>query len=308
MKVLAADDNPISQTVLRNMLTKWGYDVVTACDGDQAWQVLQSPHSPSIAILDWMMPGTDGVDLCRRLRAAGRERYTYVLVLTSRSDSDDVVEALEAGADDYLTKPFNSSELRARLRAGRRIIELQEQLMAAQEELRMRATHDGLTGLLNRSAITEILGREMARCSREGQPVSIVMADLDKFKQVNDTFGHQAGDAVLREAAARMHASFRCYDSIGRYGGEEFLVVLPACDEGEVWSLGERFRVLISASPFTFGQNLLAISCSIGCATQPPGDAWDADSIIRLADEALYDAKHSGRNCTVSAGHQLALQ
>lgn len=308
MRVLAADDNPISQTVLRSMLQKWGYEVVSASDGDQAWQLLHSPQPPSMAILDWMMPGTDGVEICRRLRAAGGEPYTYILLLTSRSDLKDVVEALDAGADDYLTKPFNSSELRARLRAGRRIVELQEQLLAAQEELRLRATHDGLTGLLNRSAIMEILRRELARCSRENRPISIVMADLDKFKHINDSFGHQAGDAVLREAAARMCSSFRCYDSVGRYGGEEFLVVLPACDEGEVWSLGERFRLLISASPFTFGQSGLTITCSIGCATQPAGDFWDADSMIRLADEALYDAKNSGRNRTISAHHQLALQ
>lgn len=136
------------------------------------------------------------------------------------------------------------------------------------------------------------------------------MADLDKFKHVNDSLGHLAGDAVLREAAGRMQASFRCYDSIGRYGGEEFLVVLPACDEGEVWSLGERFRVLISASPFAYGESTLAVTYSIGCATQAGGDSWDADPMIRLADDALYDAKRSGRNRTVSARHQhqLALQ
>jgi two-component system, cell cycle response regulator len=308
MRVLAADDNPISQTVLRSMLVKWGYDVVTASDGDQAWQALQSPQAPSMAILDWMMPGQDGVEICRRLRAAARESYTYVLLLTSRSDSRDIVEALDAGADDYLTKPFNSSELRARLRAGRRIIELQEQLLAAQEELRVRATHDGLTGLLNRSAIMEILRRELARCSRERQPFSILMADLDQFKHINDSHGHQAGDAVLREAAGRMHASFRCYDSIGRYGGEEFLVVLPGCDEGEAWGLGERFRVLIAASPFSFGETVLSVTCSIGCATQPGGESRDADSLIRLADEALYDAKHTGRNRTVTAQQEPALR
>jgi diguanylate cyclase (GGDEF)-like protein len=307
MKVLAADDNPISQTVLRSMLMKWGYEVVTACDGDQAWQVLQSPQAPRMSILDWMMPGQDGVEICRRLRAAARESYTYVLLLTSRSDSQDLVEALDAGADDYLTKPFNSSELRARLRAGRRIIELQEQLLAAQEELRVRATHDGLTGLLNRFAIMEILRRELARCSRERRPFSILMADLDKFKHINDSFGHLAGDAVLREAAGRMQTSFRCYDSIGRYGGEEFLVVLPGSDAAEAWVLGERFRVLIAASPFTYGETMLEVTCSIGSATLSDGECWDADSLIRLADTALYEAKHS-RNCTVSAQHELAVQ
>ena len=308
MKILAADDNPISQTMLRSMLTKWGYEVVTASDGDRAWQVLQSPDAPSMAILDWMMPGQDGVEICRRLRTLGKASYTYVLFLSARSESQDLVEALDAGADDYLTKPFNSSELRARLRAGRRIIELQEQLLAAQEELRLRATHDSLTGLLNRFAIMEILRRELARCGREGQPNSILMADLDKFKQINDSFGHQAGDAVLRETAARMQTSFRCYDSIGRYGGEEFLIVLPGCAAGDAWILGERLRTLIAASPFVVGEQQLAVNCSIGCATQPTGESLDADLLIRFADTALYEAKASGRNRTVTAQPELALR
>jgi two-component system, cell cycle response regulator len=298
MRILAAEDNPISQTMLRSMLTKWGYDVVTAGDGNEAWQVLQSSDAPRMAILDWMMPGQDGVEVCRRLRAAGQEPYTYILLLTARSDAQDLVEAIDAGADDYLTKPFNSSELRARLRAGCRIVELQQQLLEAQEALRERATHDGLTGIFNRSAIMEILRQELARAAREIKPLSILMADLDHFKEVNDAYGHLAGDEVLREAARRMKSSVRRYDSIGRYGGEEFLVVLPGCDHVESWMLGERLRQAISAESFAVNQVLSPISCSVGCATQPTAADYDADALIRLADCALYGAKYSGRNRT----------
>jgi two-component system, cell cycle response regulator len=308
MKILAAEDNPISQSMLRSMLTKWGYDVVTAGDGNQAWDILQSPQAPRMAILDWMMPGQDGVEVCRQLRAAGKEPYTYILLLTARTDSQDLVEAIDAGADDYLTKPFNSSELRARLRAGRRIVELQEQLLEAQEALRERATHDGLTGLYNRAAILEILYQELARATREPQPFSILMADLDHFKQVNDVHGHLAGDEVLREAARRMKATIRCYDSLGRYGGEEFLAVLPGCDPCGAWMLGERVRQSIGNDLFAVGEVQLPITCCIGCATQPVGAAFDADSLIRMADDALYGAKHAGRNRTEVAQPELVAQ
>jgi diguanylate cyclase (GGDEF)-like protein len=261
-----------------------------------------------MAILDWMMPGQDGVEVCRRLRAAAREPYTYVLLLTARTDSQDLVEAIDAGADDYLTKPFNSSELRARLRAGRRIVELQEQLLEAQEALRERATHDGLTGLYNRSAILDILRQELARATREPQPFSILMADLDHFKEVNDLHGHLVGDEVLREAARRMKATMRCYDSLGRYGGEEFLAVLPGCDGCGAWMLGERVRQSISDDIFQVKEGRLPITCSIGCATQPVGSTFDTDALIRMADDALYGAKHAGRNRTETAQPELVAQ
>jgi two-component system, cell cycle response regulator len=305
MRILAAEDNPISQSMLRSMLTKWGYEVVMAGNGNEAWRILQSPDAPRMAILDWMMPGQDGVEVCRRLRSKGQEPYTYVLLLTARTDSQDLVEGIDAGADDYLTKPFNSSELRARLRAGRRIVELQEQLLEAQEALRQRATHDGLTGLYNRGAILDILRQELARAGREPQPFSILMADLDHFKDVNDVYGHLVGDDVLRESARRMKGAMRSYDSLGRYGGEEFLAVLPGCDDSDAWVLGERVRQTIRGEAFQTNRGLLSITCSIGCATQPMGGSCDADWLIRLADAALYGAKHGGRNRTEAAKPEL---
>ena len=309
MKVLAAEDNPIFQSMLSNMLTKWGYEPVIAHDGNEAWDALQQPDGPQLAILDWMMPGLNGVDICRGVRAAGREPYVYILLLTSRTDSRDLVEGMEAGADDYVTKPFQTHELRVRLRAGRRILELQQQLLAAREALRDQATHDGLTGLLNRNAILEMLHKELARASREGHSLSLLMVDLDRFKQINDTHGHAIGDAVLREGAHRMKEAVRSYDSVGRYGGEEFLIVLPGCDGESAFTQAERVRETFAGSPFLSGPSSLRVTCSIGASShifpidRPSGGALDQDCdfLLREADMALYRAKGEGRNRVAQA-------
>jgi diguanylate cyclase (GGDEF)-like protein len=296
MKVLAAEDNPVFQSMLTNMLTKWGYQPIIARDGNEAWEALQQPDGPQLAILDWMMPGMNGVDVCRGIRAADREPYVYILLLTGRTDSQDLVEGMEAGADDYLTKPFQAHELRVRLRAGRRILDLQQQLLAAREALREQATHDGLTGLLNRSGILEMLDKELARASREGHPLSVLMVDLDRFKDVNDTYGHAAGDAVLRESARRMQESIRSYDSAGRYGGEEFLIVLPGCDGPSAAAQAERVREMFAATTFFAGQRPLAFTCSIGVSSRAHPCETDSDALLREADLALYRAKEHGRN------------
>ncbi|HEX3746116.1 MAG TPA: diguanylate cyclase [Bryobacteraceae bacterium] len=301
MKVLAAEDNPVFQTLLSNMLTKWGYHAVIARDGNEAWEALQQPDGPQLAILDWMMPGLNGVDICRGLRASGREPYVYILLLTARANAQDLVEGMEAGADDYLTKPFQAHELRVRLRAGRRILELQQQLVAAREALRDQATHDSLTGLLNRGAILATLGREIARTSREDQALSVLMVDLDRFKQVNDTYGHAAGDEVLRESARRMRETARKYDGVGRYGGEEFVIVLPGCDADSAWAQAERVRQTLAGSPFSSGQSTLNVTCSIGVSTRLAGGWSDADTMLREADLALYRAKGEGRNRVIPA-------
>lgn len=308
MKILAAEDNLIFQSMLRNMLTKWGYDVVNAANGTEAWEILQSEDAPRLAILDWMMPGLDGVEVCRRLRASGREPYIYVLLLTARTESVDLVEGMEAGADDYLRKPLNTMELRARLRAGRRIVELQEQLLMAREALRQQATHDGLTGLLNRSALMEILHKELARSNREDQPLSVLLVDLDHFKQINDEYGHLVGDAVLREASARMKSAIRRYDSIGRYGGEEFLVVLPGCDAAGGAAQAERLRLALARRPFPIGGQAITVTCSIGCTLCSGVAPGDADSLVREADEALYAAKNHGRNRVESSCAEIVAQ
>lgn len=300
MKILAAEDNPVFQSMLRAILTKWGYEVIVAKDGNEALAVLEADNAPRLAILDWMMPGIDGVDVCRRVRAVGREPYIYILLLTARTDSEDLVEGIDSGADDYLTKPFNAPELRARLRAGQRILDLQEQLLAAREALRQEATHDSLTGLLNRHAILGVLQIETERAGRERLPLSILMADLDHFKQINDSHGHQCGDAVLREGAERMTSSIRRYDSLGRYGGEEFLFVLPGCNAEGGLAQAERLRLAFDSEPFRVGDRSLTVTCSIGVASRPPGLAGTIDELIRDADMALYAAKANGRNRCVA--------
>ena len=296
MRVLAAEDNPVFQSMLKMMLTKWGYQAVVARSGTEAWSILASENAPRLAVLDWMMPGMDGVEICRAIRSANREPYIYILLLTARTDSQDLIEGMDAGADDYLTKPFNAHELRVRLHAGRRILDLQEELLKAREALREQATHDGLTGLLNRNSILETLDDELSRAARANQPVSVVMADLDRFKSINDCHGHLAGDAVLREAARRLKAAARRYDSVGRYGGEEFLIVLPGCDAADAAVQAERMRDAIGATPFlTPAQPVLVtgsmgVACSFHCA---PG------ALLREADGALYGAKAKGRNQVV---------
>jgi two-component system cell cycle response regulator len=296
VRVLVAEDNPVFQSMLRAMLVRWGYDPVIAQDGIEACKALEAPNAPRLAILDWMMPGLDGVEVCRRVRAACREPYVYILLLTGRTDSQDLVEGMEAGADDYLTKPFVAHELRVRLRAGWRILDLQSELLTAREALRVQATHDNLTGIANRGAILEALHGELARAARERSSVAVLLADIDRFKSINDTSGHQAGDEILREAAQRLRGAVRAYDSVGRYGGEEFLIVLSGCDEADACAQAERIRRAIAHEPFAVRGDRFEVTCSFGVAWRETACPGDADAMIREADLALYAAKARGRN------------
>src|SRR5580658_1416589 len=306
-RVLAAEDNPVFQSMLRSMLTKWGYDPLIARDGAEAWRALDAEDAPRLAILDWMMPGMDGVEVCRRVRAAGREPYIYILLLTARTESQDLVEGMEAGADDYLTKPFVSQELRVGLRAGKRILDLQSELMAAREALRIQATHDNLTGIANRGSILDSLHTELSRASRERRPIAVLMADVDHFKVVNDTRGHQAGDEVLRETAQRMKSEMRNYDAVGRYGGEEFLVVLPGCDGDGAVAQAERIRKVVEAELVRAQGSDFRVTCSLGIAWRKLAAPEDADALIREADLALYHAKANGRNCVETYAPELVV-
>jgi diguanylate cyclase (GGDEF)-like protein len=297
MKILIAEDDPVSRRLLGAKLAKWGYEIVVTRDGNEAWQALQATDAPRIAILDWMMPGMDGVEICRKIRENIKEPYIYIILLTALHREEDLVAGMEAGADDYITKPFKSSELNVRLRAGTRIIELQNELIKAREALWSKATHDPLTGLWNHEEILLVLEKELSRAKREGTCVGVIMADLDHFKKVNDTFGHMAGDVVLRVTAQRITAVMRTYDTIGRYGGEEFLVVVPgSVDEACGEQVAERLRKSIANNYVDTPEGIIPVTASFGVAVSCKGREQNADSLVRAADAALYLAKEKGRN------------
>jgi two-component system cell cycle response regulator len=289
VKILVADDDAVSRRLLEVTLKKWGYDVVVAEDGDKAWEVLQREDAPQLAILDWVMPGMDGPEICREVRTFGDQRYIYLLLLTAKSEKEDLVKGMEAGADDFLSKPFDAQELRARLRAGIRILELQE-------TLRVQAMHDSLTGLWNRAATLDFLRRELNRGKRQGTPVTVVMADIDHFKRINDTHGHLAGDVVLREVAQRLSSSVRGYDVTGRFGGEEFLIVLPGCTIQDAVDKAESLRACINQEPVDTPEGPIPVTLSLGVAVRDGAVKVDPDSLLRAADAALYRAKSGGRD------------
>jgi two-component system cell cycle response regulator len=296
VKVLIAEDEAVSRRLLESSLQRWGYDVVAAGDGQEAARILRGPDAPKLVLLDWMMPGLDGLQLCRELRARNDDAYTYVVLLTSKRSTKDIVEGLQAGADDYITKPFNPEELKVRLRIGTRIIYLLDQLVTACESLRDQAIRDPLTKLLNRRAIIEWLDTELTRAARDHTSVGVVLLDLDHFKRVNDTLGHLAGDHVLREAAQAMANTIRPYDAIGRFGGEEFLMVLPGCDQINAVGHAERLREAFHHLLVQTSSGEVRFTASIGVTVVGPESYVESQTAIHVADSAMYAAKRAGRD------------
>ena len=291
MKILIAEDEPVSRRLLEASLLEWGYDVVIASDGREALDILQAAYSPSLVISDWMMPGMDGLTLCREIRRMDITGYVYVILLTAKGAKKDVIEGLEAGADDFLTKPFNREELKYRTRIGKRIINLERRIL----EL---SNTDGLTGVLNRRAFMERMAWEAARSRRDKTPLSFILTDIDHFKDVNDAYGHQAGDMVLQRFAEMLSASVRPYDFIGRYGGEEFVVCLPGADLSQAESIAERMRASTENTEIILaeGSQSIFITASFGTASFTGAPLDTMDLFIKRADDALYRAKHEGKN------------
>jgi two-component system cell cycle response regulator len=288
VRILIADDDSFSRRFLAKTVEPWGYAPVLAANGEEAWNILNEDDAPRLVLLDWMMPDTDGLELCRRIRELGQSGGTYVIMLTANNSTADLVSSINAGADDFVTKSFDVRELEVRLRAGKRIVELQEALWTL-------ATRDPLTSLWNHGAILDILKRELNRAQRCDEKLSVMMMDIDHFKSVNDTYGHKGGDAALVEVSKRLGAELRDYDTVGRYGGEEFVVILPEAAGVDAETVAERLRQSIARESFAIEGHMVPITISIGVASTVDGD-FDAESLLRSADASLYEAKHNGRN------------
>jgi len=296
MKILLAEDNRFFRRLLEVNLAKWGHDVVACDDGSEAWRILSSDDSPKLAILDWEMPGMQGVEICREIRKVQCRPYVYIILLTAKNLKEDLVEGLESGADDYITKPFDPVELQVRVRAATRIVLLQEDLYAAFKASERQAKEDSLTKLWNHSAILDILRRELNRATRQRVPVGVIMADVDRFKEVNDIYGHMVGDSVLKAVASTMKSMLRSYDSIGRYGGDEFLIVVPGSNEDQVKKLAQRLCTGVNPELKKVTTEKFDCTMSFGVAFTDGKSDEDADRLVKAADQALYYAKNNGRN------------
>lgn len=290
MRILVADDDALSRRILEDYLTTWGYEVVMVRNGQDALQVLQDENRPNIAILDWIMPEMDGVEVCRQLRMLNLPNYVYVIILTSFGNVEDVVKGLGSGADDYIVKPFHPDELKYRLQIGERIIKLEQRILCM-------ARTDYLTGLLNRRAFMDRLTGELHRADRQQGRLGVIIADIDYFKRVNDKYGHQDGDLVLQEVAKVLQSNCRPYDFIGRYGGEEFIACLPGAGLEDTFTIAERMRLSLEVQSILLPDqgDTLQVTASFGISALENGSAGE-DELIKRADDALYSAKGSGRN------------
>ena len=304
MNILIAEDDFTSRSILAMMLEKHGYKVMATVNGAEAWDAMQQPDAPKLAILDWMMPEMDGIEVCRNVRALKTDQPPYIIMLTPRDGKADVVAGLEAGADDYLAKPYDPDELRARVGVGRRVLEIETKLAEARDALVHEATHDPLTGILNRRAILGHLAKELSRAARSGKMVGVGLCDLDHFKEINDRYGHLVGDEVLCGFIRIIQANLREYDLIGRYGGEEFLVITPEAGELAPERAYERLCERILESPIPTRAGDISITVSIGVSQGTGADT--VDGLLSRADAALYQAKKEGRNCVSYTGLRIA--
>jgi two-component system cell cycle response regulator len=302
LDVLVASPSPALRQRVAMHLREGGHSVRQARTPEEVAATLAAEDGPTVALIDQALGSRETAELLRQARACRADRYVYVVLLVEGRGRGAAVAAREAGADDCLAKPVQGRELDAYLSSALRILTLETQLRSARDRFRAQATQDGLTGLANRVAIGEALERELARAEREGGPVAVIMLDLDHFKRINDTFGHVAGDEVLRETARRMKATVRVYDTVGRYGGEEFIVVLPGADALVASRVAQRLRVQLSAGGMRTPEGEVPVTASLGVAACEAGAMVSPEELIRRADGALYRAKTSGRDRVVTAG------
>jgi diguanylate cyclase (GGDEF)-like protein len=320
LRILAVDDDPVSLKLLVTILEQDGHEVLTAANGREALAVALEKH-PQMVITDWLMPEVDGIELCKYLRIMEEGKKLYILVLTGRTEEEGIVEAFDAGADDYIAKPFKKRLMLARIKPGMRVIRLQEekdrqmaemeersaQLMKAERRLRSAAMTDSLTELPNRRYAMKRLDQEWSRAARMQGPLSVIMIDIDHFKSVNDRFGHDVGDHVLQSTARLIHRMLRRGDTCARMGGEEFLLICPNTPAENAMAVAERIRAAVEGQVLQMGNAQGAVTLSLGVGTMTPGTPT-IDALVKMADEAVYEAKRTGRNRCVlgrpSSGHE----
>jgi len=296
-RVLVIDDSPVYRRLIAGHLRQWGFEVIIAENGAEGWKILEQANSPNLVLLDWIMPGMDGVELCRKVRARkSSELCTYMILVTSKENPTDLLKAMEAGVDDYLVKPFDEQELKARLLVGQRVVALQRELIEVRESMHHANTYDGLTGLLNRQEIVEFLRRELARSAREKNPVSIILVDIDLFKMINDQLGPVAGDEVVKEVGRRLRSRLRAYDGVGRYGGEEFLLVLPGCALTSALIRADHVRTFVSSKPVETSAKSRTVTVSMGVAVASGETEAELQLMLNQADAGLFKAKRNGRD------------
>jgi diguanylate cyclase (GGDEF)-like protein len=287
------------RTVLCQTLQDAGYCVSQAANGKEALELCSSSYFP-IIMTDWVMPEMDGIEFCRAFREKPADNYTYLILLTSQEGKEKLITGLEAGADEYLTKPVQDAELMVRLKTARRILDLESSLQKSLEEIKQLSIHDSLTGTFNRGYLDQHLPNELRRADRYMRELSLIMMDLDHFKKINDTWGHQAGDAVLQHCAKILAGTVRReIDWVARYGGEEFILVLPETDQTGCSVVAERLRSLLAATPCFFRSEEIRVTASFGSVTRKPSnktDGPDTEFILHRADQCLYQAKETGRN------------
>jgi diguanylate cyclase (GGDEF)-like protein len=302
-RILVVDDHEDNVELLRARLEARGYRVEAAMDGQEALdKVFASP--PDLILLDVMMPRVDGIEVVRRLKGTPDLPFIPIIMQTALETTEDKVEGLDAGADDYITKPINFAELEARVKSLLRIKALQEELANANARLLKMSQTDGLTGVDNRRHIEQRLTEMYEHGARLAEPLACVMCDVDHFKSVNDTYGHQVGDAVLKQVAGILHESAREIDRVGRYGGEEFIVLLPGANVDDAVAFAERVREAVEAREFTYEGGTLHRTLSAGVAAWPHPDVRHQEALVKAADDALYVAKARGRNRVVAYGSE----
>ena len=295
LKVLVADDSEVYRKLVEKTLSEDSFTAFFANTGREAMEIFRR-ENPAIVVTDCEMPDITGVELCRHIRANSNSSYAYIIILTGNADKENVVKGLSAGADDYLTKPFHQGELLARIRVGRRIVCLHQQIEAKNQILEELALTDPLTGLPNRRSIELWAARQLSGAARHGFSFWVILADLDHFKVINDTYGHDAGDQVLIRFAEILKGNTRKSDISGRIGGEEFLQVLTHADEDGVRLIAERLRKKLAAEEIDIGEQTVKVTVSLGVAGFQGKAAPSFSDLLKMADAALYRAKRAGRN------------